>query len=119
MPLMACSPNLRTHFRHLSDFAAVVVFLVLIVYVFLIVVAVMVFAFLVLIVYVLLIAVAVMVVGFVLVVLAAVAGDRGRGSDTRPRNNSVELPESRLSPSNDKCSSVHRCDENCFKIACQ
>ena len=46
----------------LSDFAAVVVFLVLIVYVFLIVVAVMVIVFLVLIVFVLLIAVAVMVV---------------------------------------------------------
>ena len=61
MPLMACSPNLRTHFRHLSDFAVVVVFLVLIVYVFLIVVAVMVIVFLVLIVFVLLIAVAVMV----------------------------------------------------------
>ena len=46
----------------LSDFAVVVVFLVLIVYVFLIVVAVMVIVFLVLIVFVLLIAVAVMVV---------------------------------------------------------
>ena len=84
MPLMACSPNLRTHFRHLSDFAVVVVFLVLIVYVFLIVVAVMVFAFLVLIVYVLLIAVAVMVVGFVLILLAAVAGDGGHGNDICP-----------------------------------
>ena len=69
----------------LSDFAVVVVFLVLIVYVFLIVVAVMVVVFLVLIVYVLLIAVAVMVVGFVLIVLAAVAGDGGHGSDTRPK----------------------------------
>ena len=59
-------------------------FLVLIVYVFLIVVAVMVFAFLVLIVYVLLIAVAVMVVGFVLILLAAVAGDGGHGSDICP-----------------------------------
>ena len=63
MPLMACSPNLRTHFRHLSDFAAVVVFLVLIVCV-------------------LLIAVAVMVAGFVLVVHFAVGGDGGHGSDT-------------------------------------
>ena len=65
MPLMACSPNLRTHFRHLSDFAAVVVFLVLIVNVFLI-------------------AVAVMVIGFVLILLAAVAGDGGHGSDICP-----------------------------------
>ena len=65
MPLMACSPTLRTHFRHLSDFAAVVVFLVLIVYVFLI-------------------AVAVMVVGFVLILLVAVAGDGGHGIDSCP-----------------------------------
>ena len=84
MPLMACSPNLRTHFRHLSDFAAVVVLLVLIVKVFLIAVAVMVIVFLVLIVYVLLIAVAVMVIGFVLILLAAVAGDGGHGSDICP-----------------------------------
>ena len=84
LPLMACSPNLRTHFRHLSDFAAVVVFLVLIVNVFLIAVAVMVIVFLVLIVCVLLIAVAVMVVGFVLILLAAVAGDGGHGNDICP-----------------------------------
>ena len=32
MPLMACSPNLRTHFRHLSDFALVVVLLVFVWY---------------------------------------------------------------------------------------
>ena len=84
MPLMACSPNLRTHFRHLSDFAAVVVFLVLIVNVFLIAVALMAIVFLVLIVYVLLTAVVVMVVGFVLILLAAVAGDGGHGNDICP-----------------------------------
>ena len=33
MPLMACSPNLRTHFRHLSDFAVVVAILVFVWYI--------------------------------------------------------------------------------------
>ena len=34
MPLMACSPNLRTHFRHLYDFAVVVILVVFVSYLF-------------------------------------------------------------------------------------